>query len=34
MSCIRTNVGRRTAICGREVNIMSWKLSDDPCPES
>ncbi len=33
-SCIRTTMGRRVATCGRVINMMSWEVSDTPCPES
>lgn len=33
-SCIRTTRGRRLALCGRVVNMMSWAVSETPCPES
>ena len=33
-SCIRTTQGRRLALCGRVVNMMSWAVSETPCPES
>lgn len=34
MSCIRTTQGRRVATCGRVVNMMSWQITETPCPES
>jgi hypothetical protein len=33
-ACIRTSHGRRLAACGRVINMMSWEVSDTPCPES
>lgn len=33
-ACIRTTQGRRLARCGRVVNMMSWAVSETPCPES
>ncbi len=33
-SCIRTTQGRRLAACGRVINMMSWHVTDNPCPES
>jgi len=33
-SCIRTTQGRRIAQCGRVINMMSWQVTDTPCPES
>lgn len=33
-SCIRTNQGQRVATCGRVVNMMSWHVTETPCPES
>lgn len=33
-SCIRTTQGRRVAQCGRVINMMSWHITDTPCPES
>lgn len=33
-ACIRTTEGRRLALCGRVVNMMSWDVSQQPCPES
>lgn len=34
IACIRTNKGRRLAQCGRVINMMSWEVSENPCPES
>lgn len=34
MACIRTTMGRRLATCGRVINMMSWDVSETPCPES
>jgi hypothetical protein len=33
-ACIRTTQGRRLAQCGRVINMMSWEISENPCPES
>lgn len=33
-ACIRTANGRRLAECGRVINMMSWQVSDEICPES
>lgn len=33
-ACIRTGNGRRLAECGRVINMMSWQISDQICPES
>lgn len=33
-SCIRTTMGRRLATCGRVTNLMSWEVTENPCPES
>jgi hypothetical protein len=33
-SCIRTTQGRRLAQCGRVINMMSWQVTETPCPES
>lgn len=33
-SCIRTTQGRRLASCGRVINMMSWQVTESPCPES
>jgi hypothetical protein len=34
IACIRTNQGRRMALCGRVINMMSWQVTENPCPES
>jgi hypothetical protein len=34
MACIRTTQGRRLATCGRVINMMSWEVTENPCPES
>jgi len=34
LACIRTTSGRRLAQCGRVINMMSWEVSENPCPES
>jgi hypothetical protein len=33
-ACIRTSQGRRLASCGRVINMMSWQVTENPCPES
>ena len=33
-ACIRTSQGRRVAWCGRVINMMSWQLTETPCPDS
>ena len=33
-ACIRTTQGRRLASCGRVINMMSWQVTETPCPES
>ena len=33
-ACIRTTQGRRIAQCGRVINMMSWQITETPCPES
>ena len=33
-ACIRTAQGRRLAQCGRVINMMSWQVTETPCPES
>jgi hypothetical protein len=33
-ACIRTTQGRRLAACGRVINMMSWDVTEKPCPES
>lgn len=33
-ACIRTATGRRLAACDRVINMMSWRVSEDICPES
>lgn len=33
-ACIRTANGRRLAECGRVINLMSWQISEEICPES
>lgn len=34
IACIRTANGRHLAECGRVINMMSWRISDEICPES
>lgn len=33
-ACIRTSQGRRLASCGRVINMMSWQVTENPCPET
>ena len=33
-ACIRTSTGRRLAECSRVTNLMSWRVSEEICPES
>ncbi len=33
-ACIRTAKGRRLAECGRVINMMSWQVTEEICPES
>lgn len=33
-ACITTNQGRRLAKCDRVINMMSWMVTDSPCPET
>ncbi|MBL0404351.1 hypothetical protein JKG68_10255 [Microvirga aerilata] len=32
--CLKTAQGPRLAQCGMEINVMSWSLTDTPCPEA
>ncbi len=32
--CLKTAEGPRLAQCGMEINVMSWSLTDMPCPET
>jgi hypothetical protein len=32
--CLRTAAGPRLAQCGMEINVMSWRLTETPCPET
>lgn len=32
--CLRTAQGLRMAQCRMEINVMSWSISETPCPES
>lgn len=32
--CLRTASGARMAECRMEINVMSWGLTETPCPES
>ncbi len=32
--CLKTAAGPRLAQCGMEINVMSWSLTDTPCPEA
>jgi hypothetical protein len=33
LACIRTNGGPKLARCGMELNVSSWKVVSDGCPE-
>jgi hypothetical protein len=33
-ACIRGGGATRLATCDREINVMSWSFSAEPCPES
>jgi hypothetical protein len=32
--CLRTAQGSRIARCQMEINVMSWGITETPCPES
>lgn len=32
--CLRTANGPRLAQCGMELNVMSWSVTETPCPET
>jgi hypothetical protein len=32
--CLKTAEGGRMAECRMEINVMSWGLTDEPCPET
>ncbi len=32
--CLRTAEGPRLAQCGMEINVMSWSITETPCPET
>jgi len=32
--CLRTADGPRLAQCGMEINVMSWSITETPCPET
>ena len=32
--CLRTADGPRLAQCRMEINVMSWSVTDMPCPET
>jgi hypothetical protein len=32
MACLATPDGPRLAECGMSVNVMSWMMTDRPCP--
>ncbi len=32
--CLRTTDGPRVAECGMVTNVMSWNVTERPCPES
>jgi hypothetical protein len=32
--CLRTAEGPRLAQCRMEINVMSWSITEAPCPET
>jgi hypothetical protein len=32
--CLKTANGPRLAQCGMEINVMSWSVTEIPCPET
>jgi hypothetical protein len=32
--CLRTAEGPKLAQCRMEINVMSWSITEAPCPES
>jgi hypothetical protein len=32
--CLRTAEGPRLAQCRMEINVMSWSVTETPCPET
>lgn len=32
--CLRTAEGPRLAQCRMEINVMSWSITETPCPET
>ncbi len=32
--CLKTAEGPRLAQCGMEINVMSWSITEIPCPET
>jgi hypothetical protein len=32
--CLKTAEGPRLAQCQMEINVMSWSITEAPCPES
>lgn len=32
--CLKTAQGGRMAQCGMELNVMSWSITETPCPET
>ena len=32
--CLKTAQGARMAQCRMEINVMSWSITEAPCPES
>lgn len=32
--CLRTAQGPRLALCDMEINVMSWSITETPCPDS
>jgi len=32
--CLKTAEGPRLAYCDMEINVMSWSITSEPCPEA
>jgi hypothetical protein len=32
--CLKTAEGPRLALCDMEINVMSWSITETPCPDS
>jgi hypothetical protein len=32
--CLKTAEGARLAQCRMEINVMSWSVTETPCPET